>query len=287
MTGDLISKKTRNEFREYLVASHTLREIEMAFDGADINCDTNHDPSVPGQRRHLIEQYYHSIDFTKWADVRKVLRAYEGLLSGLEQRSASGAIWAEDARKHLSSLKHWLEKDSYTYNQGHITRNTGDVHLVDVGHVVSKLDAPELQKQIERMRIAAQDDPALAIGTAKELVETTCKTILDDHGTQCDPDWDLPRLVKEAREALGLLPEQIGDQARGIEVIRKLLGNLGALAHTLAELRNLYGTGHGKLGKTKSLEPRHSRLAVGAAATLATFLLETHQVRRKPDNVVT
>jgi len=44
----------------------------------------------------------------------------------------------------------------------------------------------------------------------------------------------------------------------------------------LAELRGLYGTGHGKHGKASGLSPRHAKLAVGAAATLTTFLFETH-----------
>lgn len=62
-------------------------------------------------------------------------------------------------------------------------------------------------------------------------------------------------------------------------MIRRLLSNLGNIAQGLGELRNLYGTGHGKHGKSKGLNPRHARLAVGAASTLALFLFETHQER--------
>jgi hypothetical protein len=52
------------------------------------------------------------------------------------------------------------------------------------------------------------------------------------------------------------------------------LSNLGTIGNGLAELRGLYGTGH---GKTAELSARHAKLAVGAAATLATFLFETHK----------
>ena len=65
---DLISKKTRYEFREFFV-SMTLRQIELEFDAADIVCDTEHTPSVSGQRRTLVEQYYHSVDWGTPADV--------------------------------------------------------------------------------------------------------------------------------------------------------------------------------------------------------------------------
>ena len=52
----------------------------------------------------------------------------------------------------------------------------------------------------------------------------------------------------------------------------------------LAELRNLYGTGHGKDGKAQLLMPRHAKLAVGAATTLATILFETHKEARCKDD---
>ena len=49
----------------------------------------------------------------------------------------------------------------------------------------------------------------------------------------------------------------------------------------LAELRNSYGSGHGKEATFKGLQPRHSKLAVGAATTLAVFLFETHNMRKE------
>jgi hypothetical protein len=129
------------------------------------------------------------------------------------------------------------------------------------------------------MKVAVENDPALAIGTAKELVETVCKTILTERNIEFSPDADVPKLVKETRQVLGLVPESIPNSAKGSESIRRLLSNLGNVAQGLGELRNLYGTGHGKGGSVRGLGPRHARLAVGAAGTLATFLFETHLER--------
>jgi len=39
MATDLISKKTRREFREAMVSQYVLREIQMEFDAAGIACD--------------------------------------------------------------------------------------------------------------------------------------------------------------------------------------------------------------------------------------------------------
>ncbi len=83
MAGDIISKKTRQEFREQFVG-WTLRTIAMEFDAADVPWASDYQPSCSGERRSLVEQYYHAVDFSEWKDVRKILMVYEGVLARLE-----------------------------------------------------------------------------------------------------------------------------------------------------------------------------------------------------------
>jgi hypothetical protein len=159
-------------------------------------------------------------------------------------------------------------------------RRAVDLHhaVTTVKAAVDPLRAEYVSRQITRMYAAANADPDLAIGTAKELLETVCKSILADRlGTSNHDTMDLPALVKATTKQLQLAPEDVPDSAKGAETIRVLLHSLGTMAGRLAELRNLYGTGHGKDASVRLLEPRHAKLAVGAAATLATFLFETHQ----------
>lgn len=137
-------------------------------------------------------------------------------------------------------------------------------------------DAAHLQEHIRRIEAAVETDPALAIGSAKELLETCCKTILDARGKLPTESLELPKLTKLTFAELKLLPDDVPEAARGAQSIKQLLSNLSTISHALAEIRNLYGTGHGRGGKTKGLGHRHARLAVGAATTLATFLIDTH-----------
>lgn len=275
MARDLISKKARVELREYFVGT-SLGHIQVEFDSADIVCDWEYEPPVGGQRRTLVEQYFHSVDWTKWADVRKFLTVYENVLTSLEDHAENGA---ESAATAFKSLKKWIERDGFEFENGRL-KAVGKHHALErIADTVSSLDLPELHRQIQRMQSAVDDDPGLAIGTAKELVESVCKTILGQRNIGYAGDADIGQLVKDARKALGLIPDSIPNAAKGAESIRRLLSNLGSIAQGLSELRNLYGTGHGKDGGARGLSPRHARLAVGSAATLATFLLETHVER--------
>lgn len=133
--------------------------------------------------------------------------------------------------------------------------------------------------QITRMESAVENDPGLAIGTAKELVETVCRTILEEREIEFAEKGDLPKLVKATAKELKLTPSDIPDEAKASESIKRLLSNLATITNGIAELRNSYGTGHGQGAKSKGLSPRHAKLAVGAASTLAIFLVETHLER--------
>ena len=141
-------------------------------------------------------------------------------------------------------------------------------------------DPGYVAQQITRMDAAVINDPSLAIGTAKELVETCCKTILTDRGVAFSKNADIPELVKLTSKELELTPDDIPDKAKAADTIKRLLSNLATITQGVAELRNHYGTGHGQAAGAKGLQTRHAKLAVGAASTLAVFLAETHNERR-------
>ncbi len=146
--------------------------------------------------------------------------------------------------------------------------------------VAFTLDAAYVSQQITRMESAVASDPELAIGTAKEFLETVCKTILSERRVQYDKYEKLPKLVKLTVNELKLVPDELSNVEQAAESIRVLLKNLGAVGHHLAELRNPFGTGHGKEAKHTGLKPQHARLAVGAASTLGVFLFECHREGR-------
>jgi len=148
---------------------------------------------------------------------------------------------------------------------------------------LSGTDAGYVTQQITRMEAAVMNDPGLAIGTAKELVETCCRTILAERTVEVPRTIDLPGLVKLTARELKLTPEDIPDEAKASKTIKRLLSNLATITQGISELRNEYGTGHGKGAATKGLGARNAKLAVGAASTLAVFLAETHRERRAND----
>lgn len=280
MAEELISKKTRTEFREHFVG-WTLATIADEFDAMDIRCDASFQPPCGGARRSLVEQYYHTLNFTNAGDVKRVLRVFEAVLQNIDHNLQHPGQYADKSilereRLKLTSL---LKRDGWEYIDGELQPKAGKLAFADLEQHVARFDLDHIRREIERLKQSVETDPAQAIGTAKELVESCCKTILSECNVEIDRHSDLVPLVKATAKALKLTPDDVDDAKRGADIIRQLLHKLSGIVNELGQLRNLYGTGHGKNGRTKTLQPRHARLAVGFASTLALFLFETHVER--------
>ena len=87
------------------------------------------------------------------------------------------------------------------------------------------------------MQGSIDSDPELAIGTAKEFVETVCRTVLEEKQIAFDEKLDFPKLVRLTLKQLSLTAEDIPDHAKAAETIRILLQNLATITNGLAELR--------------------------------------------------
>ena len=147
--------------------------------------------------------------------------------------------------------------------------------VLESGSLAGLRDPGAIRAVLTRISKALPDDPALAIGSAKELIEATAKTILAARGLAVTARSDLPQLVYHAEMALAVHPSIVGAGADGAPELRQLLGRLTSLTNSAAELRNKLGTGHGVAALPEGLRPRHGRLAVAAASAWCFFMLDT------------
>jgi AbiJ N-terminal domain 5/Abortive infection C-terminus len=135
-------------------------------------------------------------------------------------------------------------------------------------------DPAAIEAQLQRIRRALEDDFEQAIGSAKDLVEATAKTVLSELGVEYNERSDLPELARAVQRELGLHPEVLAPTSPGAEIVRKILGALATISSGIAGLRNEYGTGHGR-GTQLRLQRRHAELAVDAAILYCRTLLAT------------
>lgn len=135
-----------------------------------------------------------------------------------------------------------------------------------------------INAQIDIMTKMQDENPTEAIGKAKELVESCCKTILNNLNIEfAEFESNFVKLVNETFQSLKILPSQMPTKCKEADAIKKLLGNMLAIAQNIAVIRNSYGSGHGKEASYSGLETRHAKLAVGSCLTLVNFLWDSYQ----------
>jgi hypothetical protein len=142
-------------------------------------------------------------------------------------------------------------------------------------------DAPtalQIQHQIEAIEEAVDRRPAMAFDMAKTLIESACKTVLNDRGETFDNGWDCPKLFKETLKKLQLVPDGHDTANDATEALRKVGNGLATAIQGLCELRNHEGAAsHGKDGFASSLGATQAELAARAADAVVGFLWSVHR----------
>ncbi|GAA3838662.1 hypothetical protein GCM10022403_083880 [Streptomyces coacervatus] len=178
--------------------------------------------------------------------------------------------------ERMLGLSKWLAQHEPVLFSDIYGSRVADVGVDELQAAAKQLGLVDVDEHAARIRRGIRDDPAQAIGSAKELLETVLKAVLGLHGNGPETKKDIPYLLKQANITLGLDPAGARGSDPGAEQRRKALGALTNLVNSIAELRNAgFGTGHG-LSQRPTLDVATARLAVSAAVTAATFYIEAH-----------
>jgi hypothetical protein len=143
-----------------------------------------------------------------------------------------------------------------------------------VSDVLQSFDADGVLKVWTKALERRHTDPEGAITSARTLLETVCKRVLDETETEYDDKEDLPALYKSVATKLNIAPSQHTEK-----IFRQILGGATSVVEGLGSLRNKVGDAHGHGKKAVRPSKRHAQLAVNLAGTMATFIVETWNER--------
>ena len=259
----LIPAAVRRHFRDVAAGWSTLREIGNMWqdEGFTPSGESNDEQ---GQRRRLWREYEDRVNWTDPHHVGRVLRVYDSLI-------------AEVSDESLERTRQALQRHGFNLTADRrITPSTG--HPAGLPASLGTLRDPSMiLDSFERINRALPDDPAQAIGSAKELVEATAKTVLAELSVPFDDKTaKLPQLIDLAQRTLRLHPAATTPGPDGSNSVKRILGGLISIAIGIGELRNDgYGTGHAPAAPRVGLRSRHAHLAVGAAHTWCRLILDT------------
>jgi hypothetical protein len=222
-----------------------------------------------GQRRSRAAGYLATLDLADPAAVTLLFQAIQTLLPEWEERERQGNQGEWDT---LKRLRRNLTRSGIRWNGAVLAREAGPIPVQALDRLAGIED---VEREVARIQAGVDADPADAITAARSLVEAACKSVLESLGQVVDEHDDLPALYKKTAVALSV------DAAQHEVVYRQILQGLMSSVQGLAELRNKMGDAHGHSRLAIRPQPRHARMAAGAATTVATFLIETLEERER------
>lgn len=272
-----ISKRSQRKFADYCTDRGVLRTIRDLFEAEDfVESEHYRDDPTQGQRRNLVAAFHSSIDPESEDDQRRLLRVYLNAIDDWGRGYLDGNL-DSDSKALIKALR----RDGAPIDEEGNLLEVGSSPVVLPLDEFERLSQPEvLVKHLERIGDNLAKDPAAAIGSSKELVESTCKFVLDDYGLPYGKRDNLLDLYKAAAKALKINREAVPGNRKGSEAAQRTLQNLATAVQSLAELRNELGLGHGKTSNSPALE-RHARLSFNAARTVVEFVLQTWHLRKR------
>ncbi len=244
---------------------YSLREIDELFTshGFEPNLAAPYDSRL-GQRPNEAARFQTGIDFCDPEQVDRYLRLVEEMLEDTDN---------DGLRVRRDRLVKVLRRAGFEID------DKGRVALpplppsatLDQSVLPTESDIRLQLRRLERL----DQEPEEMIGAAKELIEASAKYVLLELKIAIDPNADFGELSKRALAELHLRPESLAPTGKGVESMKRVLAGLSQIAGGMAELRNQYGTGHGRGSRVGGLQTRHAEFAARAAVAYAAFVLET------------
>lgn len=140
---------------------------------------------------------------------------------------------------------------------------------------VREKNITSIDAEFNRALTNVESNPREAVSAASNILESICKVYIEEEKLEQPAKQDLKPIWTIVRKDLGFDPSMIEDQD-----LQTVLSGMISIVEGIGALRTHASSAHGAGKKSYKLEPRHARLAIHSAHTIALFILETWQKKK-------
>lgn len=140
-----------------------------------------------------------------------------------------------------------------------------------------------IEQQVAAVEDALSSNTGLVFDLARTLVESVCRTVLEERGISYRKGDGVPKLFDDVTRSLPLLPDTAGSEPAAQAALQSTLAGLSSAIHGICQLRNAYGfASHGTGTPKPQLDMAQGLLAAQAADAIVGFLYRMHTQDRTP-----
>lgn len=168
-----------------------------------------------------------------------------------------------------------LERCNLSYVNGGIISDGSAASSSSLADLIKGRDIPAIEAEFTRALKNIYSEPREAVSAACNILESIFKIYIEDEGLAKPQKLDLQSVWKVVRSDLGFDPSSVPDRD-----LKRILSGILSIVDGIGALRTHASSAHGQGRRIYNLKPRHSRLAIHSAHTLAIFVLETWDEKR-------
>jgi hypothetical protein len=250
-------------------------ELERFFRALGYDVRFGADSRVPWTQDRLAETSAQPDGFERIARIVETVLDARAYATNQEPSSAVRAGPPDACRRdaeYLSSVFRYdqlkLQFDGVKYRLHEAAELTPA--LGKLSDTFDDLSMDSCRRDFGRALTRADNDPDGAATSASSMLESVCKSVLDRLGKPHPKDQSIAKLYGSVASELNL-----GVDQHSQEQIKRILGAMANVVYGIGTIRTQKGDAHGRGLSYRGLEPRHSRLVINAACTVALFLVET------------
>lgn len=147
------------------------------------------------------------------------------------------------------------------------------------------LNFDAVNAEVARALESAERDPPVAVTAACVIIESVCRAVLAELDLEAPSKRDVDSLLRAVQEPLGLSPARSDLTPLIAADVRQVLGGLTTVAKGIGALRTHGGNAHATEVGQAPIDARIARFAIHSASTIALFLVETWERKKRRDGV--
>jgi len=174
-----------------------------------------------------------------------------------------------------SKLESILSRCNLSYITGGYISDGSSAPSRSLAQLIKGRDIPAIDAEFNRALANVNSEPREAVSAACNILESIFKTYIADEGLSLPNKQDLQNVWKVVRGDLGFDPNLVQD-----DDLKKILSGILSVVDGIGAFRTHASSAHGQGRKLYNVKPRHARLAIHSAHTIALFVIETWDDKR-------
>ena len=181
----------------------------------------------------------------------------------------------KDKEKQIERLKRAFEKANLRYLNGGKIIGAYSAPVISLEEKIRKRKIESIDIEFERATANIESNPREAISAACNILESIFKVFIEEEQLEIQKKKDLKPLWAVVRDNLNFNPSSVEDRD-----LKEILSGLAGVIGGIGALRTHGSSAHGAGKKIYKMTPRHARLAVHSAHTMALFILESWDAKK-------